>query len=115
MLVQGVSGSEGGLGYFGFSYYEQNQDKLNLVGVGESESKCVKPTTEDIQKGTYTPLSRPLFMYPSAEALKRPEVQAFMDYVIDNYQTIAESAQIVPMTQEQADKSKQELKKDESA
>ena len=51
-------------------------------------------------------------MYPSAKALKRPEVKAFMDYVIDNYQTIAESAQIVPMTQEQADKSKQELKKD---
>ena len=115
VLVQGVSGSEGGLGYFGFSYYEQNQDKLNLVGVGESAGKCVKPTTEDIQNGTYTPLSRPLFMYPSAKALKRPEVQAFMDYVIDNYQTIAESAQIVPMTQEQADKSKQELKKDEGA
>src|SRR4051794_29873613 len=115
ILVQGVEGSDGGLGYFGFSYYEQNQDKLNLVGVGESASKCAKPTTEDIQNGTYTPLSRPLFMYPSAKALKRPEVAAFMDYVIDNYQTIAESAQIVPMTQEQADKSKQELKKDESA
>jgi phosphate transport system substrate-binding protein len=115
VTVQGVSGSDGGLGYFGFSYYEQNQDKLNLVGVGESESKCIKPSTEDIQNGTYTPLSRPLFMYPSAKALKRPEVQAFMDYVIDNYQTIAESAQIVPMTQEQADKSKQELKKDEGA
>ncbi len=114
-LVTGVEGDKGGLGYFGFSYYEGAQDKLNLVGVGESESKCIKPSTEDIQNGTYTPLSRPLFMYPSAKALKRPEVQAFMDYVIDNYQTIAESAQIVPMTQEQADKSKQELKKDEGA
>ncbi len=54
-------------------------------------------------------------MYPSAKALKRPEVQAFMDYVVDNYDTIAEAAQIVPMTQEQADKSKQELQKDEGA
>jgi phosphate transport system substrate-binding protein len=115
VLVQGVSGSEGGLGYFGFSYYEQNQDKLNLVGVGESAGKCVKPSTEAIQDGSYTPLSRPLFMYPSAKALKRPEVKAFMDYVVDNYDTIAEAAQIVPMTQEQADKSKQELKKDEGA
>jgi phosphate transport system substrate-binding protein len=115
VLVQGVSGSEGGLGYFGFSYYEQNQDKLGLVGVGESADKCVKPSTESIQDGSYAPLSRPLFMYPSAKALKRPEVQAFMDYVIENYQTIAEAAQIVPMTQEQADTSKTELAKDEGA
>jgi phosphate transport system substrate-binding protein len=115
VLVQGVTGSEGGLGYFGFSYYEQNQDKLGLVGVGESADKCTKPSTEAIQDGSYAPLSRPLFMYPSAKALKRPEVQAFMDYVIENYQTIAEAAQIVPMTQEQADKSAAELKKDEAA
>jgi phosphate transport system substrate-binding protein len=115
VLVQGVSGSEGGLGYFGFSYYEQNQDKLGLVGVGEDAGSCTKPSTEAIQDGSYAPLSRPLFMYPSAKALKRPEVQAFMDYVIENYQTIAEAAQIVPMTQEQADKSKTELAKDEAA
>ena len=70
VLVQGVSGSEGGLGYFGFSYYEQNQDKLNLVKVGESGDKCVKPSTEAIQDGSYTPLSRPLFMYPSEKALE---------------------------------------------
>ena len=116
MTVQGVTGSDGGLGYFGFSYYEQNQDKLNLVGVGEKRRQVLpsrRPRT--IQNGTYTPFSRPLFMYPSAKALKRPEVQAFMDYVIDNYETIAEAAQIVPMTQEQADASKKELTKDEGA
>ena len=108
VLVQGVSGSDGGLGYFGFSYYEQNQDKLNLVGVDGGDG-CVKPSTEAIQDGSYKPLSRPLFMYPSEKALKRPEVKAFMDYVIENYETIAEAAQIVPMTQEQADKGKQAL------
>jgi phosphate transport system substrate-binding protein len=115
ILVQGVAGSDGGLGYFGFSYYEQNQDKLNLVGVGESAGNCIKPSTDAIQSGQYKPLSRPLFMYPSAKALKRPEVKAFMNYVVDNYQAIANAAQIVPMTQEQADQSKQELQKDESA
>ena len=67
ILVQGVEGSEGGLGYFGFSYYEQNQDKLNLVGVDGGDG-CVKPSTEAIQDGSYTPLSRPLFMYPSEKA-----------------------------------------------
>ena len=109
VLVQGVSGSDGGLGYFGFSYYEQNQDKLGLVSVGESADACVAPSKETIQSGEYKPLSRPLFMYPSEKALKRPEVKAFMDYVIENYEAIAEAAQIVPMTQEQADGGKQAL------
>jgi phosphate transport system substrate-binding protein len=105
VLVQGVEGEAGGLGYFGFSYYEQNQDRLNLVGVDAGDG-CVKPSTETIQDGSYTPLGRPLFMYPSTKALKRPEVKAFMDYVVTNYQPIAEASQIVPMSQEQADKAK---------
>ena len=109
VLVQGVSGSEGGLGYFGFSYYEQNQDKLGLVKVGESADTCVAPSTEAIQSGEYKPLSRPLFMYPSEKSLARPEVKAFMEYVIANYEAISEASQIVPMTQEQADKGKQAL------
>jgi phosphate transport system substrate-binding protein len=105
VLVQGVAGEPGGFGYFGFSYYEQNQDQLNLVGIDGGDG-CVKPSTESIQDGSYTPLGRPLFMYPSTKALKRPEVKAFMDFVIENYQPIAEAAQIVPMSQEQADKAK---------
>ena len=104
-LVTGVAGSEGGLGYFGFSYYEQNQDQLNVVGVGESAGSCVKPSAETIQDGSYTPLSRPLFMYPSEEALGRPEVKAFMDFVLENQQAIAEAAKIVPLTEEQASES----------
>ena len=105
ILVQGVSGEAGGLGYFGHSYYEQNQDKLNLVKVDGGDG-CVEPTTETIQSGEYKPLSRPLFMYPSTKAMKRPEVKAFMNYINENYQPIAEAAQIVPMSQDQADKAK---------
>ena len=108
ILVQGVEGDEGGLGYFGFSYYEQNQDKLNLVGVDAGEG-CVRPSAATIQSGEYKPLSRPLLMYPSAKALKKPEVKAFMDFVLENYQVIAEAAQIVPMNQAQADESKSAL------
>ena len=108
VLVQGVEGEAGGLGYFGFSYYEQNQDKLNLVGVDDG-SGCVKPATKPIQSGEYKPLSRPLFMYPSEKALKQPEVKAFMDYVVENYQPIAEASQIVPMNQSQADEAKTAL------
>ena len=108
VLVQGVSGEAGGLGYFGFSYYEQSQDKLNLVGVDAGEG-CVRPSTSTIQSGEYKPLSRPLLMYPSAKGLKKPEVKAFMDFVLENYQVIAEAAQIVPMNQAQADESKSAL------
>jgi phosphate transport system substrate-binding protein len=96
VLVQGVEGDQSGLGYFGFSYYEQNQDSLNLVSV-DSGDGCVAPSAETIQDGSYTPLSRPLFMYPSADALAKPEVAGFMQYVVDNYSEIAEAALIVPM------------------
>jgi phosphate transport system substrate-binding protein len=108
ILVQGVAGEPGGLGYFGHSYYEQNKDELNLVKV-DGGSGCVEPTTETIQSGEYKPLSRPLFMYPSIKALKRPEVKAFLDYVQANFEDIATASQIVPMDQGQADKAKAAL------
>jgi phosphate transport system substrate-binding protein len=103
VLVEGVAGDQDGLGYFGFSYYEQNQDKLNLVSVDAGKG-CVAPSVETIQSGEYAPLSRPLFMYPSADAIQKPEVKAYMQYVVDNYDTIAEQAQIVPMDSSQAAK-----------
>jgi phosphate transport system substrate-binding protein len=108
VLVQGVAGEPGGLGYFGHSYYEQNKSKLNLVKVDGGDG-CVEPTIETIQSGEYKPLSRPLFMYPSAKALTRPEVKAFMDYIVENQEDIAAASQIVAMNQEQADKAKAAL------
>ncbi len=101
VLVQGVEGDENGSGYFGFSYYEQNQDGLNLVAVDGGDG-CVAPSAETIQDGTYAPLARPLFMYPSDEALQKPEVAAFVQYVADNYDHIAEVSLIVPMDETQA-------------
>jgi phosphate transport system substrate-binding protein len=99
-LVTGVSGDQGGVGYFGFSYYESAADQLNLVGVDAGDG-CVKPSLETIQDGSYKPLSRPLFMYPSATAMEKPEVQAFMEFVTTQAPTIAEAAKIVPLTSEQ--------------
>jgi len=113
-LVTGVEGDQGGLGYFGFSYYEGAQDQLNLVGV-DSGSGCVKPSVKTIQDGSYKPLSRPLFMYPASKSIDRPEVKAFMDYVVANATDIAKAAKIVPLTPEQTKRAKQELAKAESA
>ena len=113
-LVTGVSGDAGGFGYFGFSYYEGAADKLNLVGVDDGSGDCVKPSTETIQDGSYKPLSRPLFMYPSAKAMQRPEVKAFMEFVVAQAPQIAEAAKIVPLTAEQTTTAKDELAKAES-
>jgi phosphate transport system substrate-binding protein len=105
-LVSGVAGDGAGLGYFGFSYYEQNADQLNLVSV-DSGDGCVAPSADTIQSGEYAPLSRPLFMYPSTQALDDSEngeaVSGFMQFVVDNYDTIAEAALIVPMDDTQAE------------
>jgi phosphate transport system substrate-binding protein len=113
VTVQGVSGDKGGLGYFGFSYYEDNADNLNLVKVDGGDG-CVAPSAATIQDGSYKPLSRPLFMYPSKAAIARPEVKGFMDYILANQQTIADASKIVAMTDEQSTKAKADLTKAES-
>ncbi len=101
VLVQGVTGDPNGLGYFGFSYYEQNTDSLNLVSVDDGDG-CIAPSPETIQAGEYAPLSRPLFMYPSGDTLADSPGKEFMQYVVDNYDSIAEAALIVPMDDAQA-------------
>ena len=107
VTVTGVAGSKGGLGYFGFSYFEENQDKLKAVKVDGGKG-CVAPSVEAAQDGTYTPLARPLFIYPAAKALSRPEVEDFVEYYVENAEKIAQDAKFVPLNTEQ----QAELKKD---
>ena len=106
--VTGVSGEKGGLGYFGFSYFEENQDKLSPVEIDGGDG-CVAPSVETAQDGTYKPLSRPLFIYVKKNALQRPEVEAFLRYMLDNETAIAEASQFVPMTDEQLAKAEADL------
>ncbi len=113
VTVQGVSGDKGGLGYFGFSYYEDNADNLNLVKIDAGDG-CVEPTAATIQDGTYKPLARPLFMYPAAKSIAKPEVKGFMDYILANQQAIADASKIVALTDEQAAAAKTALTKAES-
>ena len=106
--VTGVSGEKGGLGYFGFSYFEENQDKLRAVEI-DGGGGCVAPSVATAQDGTYKPLSRPLFIYVKQDALQRPEVEAFLRYILDNETAIAEASQFVPLTDEQLTKAHADL------
>jgi phosphate transport system substrate-binding protein len=107
-IVTGVSGEKGGLGYFGFSYFEENQDTLKAVDIDGGDG-CVTPGVETAQNGTYKPLSRPLFVYVKKDALARPEVEAFIRFMLENEKNIAESSQFVPLTDEQLAKANSDL------
>ena len=105
VIVNGVSGSEGGLGYLGLSYVEQNEGKLKAVPIDGGDG-CVAPSVETVQDGTYKPLSRPLFVYVGAETLEeRLEVTEFLTFLLENQRSLARAALFVPMTDEQASKS----------
>jgi phosphate transport system substrate-binding protein len=100
VTVQGVSGDTGGLGYFGLSYLEQNSDKLKGVEI-DNGGGCVAPSAETVQDGSYAPLSRPLFIYVKADSLSKAEVEAFVEYYLENAATLAEQALFVSLTDEQ--------------
>jgi phosphate transport system substrate-binding protein len=108
--VTGVEGAPGGMGYAGFSYYTENEGKLKALEVDNGKG-CVGPSVETAQDGAYSPLSRPLFIYPSDAALKKPEVKAFVDYYLENVTGIAEAVGFVPLTEEQLEESEAAAKK----
>ncbi|MEU0492097.1 PstS family phosphate ABC transporter substrate-binding protein [Nocardiopsis sp. NPDC006139] len=100
VTVQGVSGSPGGMGYLGFSYYEENAETLNAVAIDNGDG-CISPSVEAVQDGSYAPLGRPLFIYPTATALERPEALAFVEFFVAEHAQIAEDALFIPLNPEQ--------------
>jgi phosphate transport system substrate-binding protein len=103
VIVQAVAGERGGLGYFGFSYFEENQEKLKALEI-DGGGGCVAPSAGTVQDGSYEPLARPLFIYAKKASLQRPEVEAFMQFVLDNERDIAGAAKFVPLPDEQLQK-----------
>ena len=83
VTVQGVLSNPSAMGYFGYAYYEQNRERLNALTING-----VTPSPETIADGSY-PLSRPMFLYVSAEALRRPQVQRFVQHYLNNADTLA--------------------------
>jgi phosphate transport system substrate-binding protein len=103
VLVQGVEGDRGALGYFGLSYYEENKAKLKLVKVDNGKG-CVAPSVRTVQNGTYKPLARPLFIYAKRLSFNRIAVRSFIGYIFNNERAIAKRAAFVPLTDRQLKK-----------
>jgi phosphate transport system substrate-binding protein len=105
LIVEGIEASESSLGWVGFAYYAAEQERMKAIEIDGGDG-CVAPSVETAQDGTYKPLSRPLFVYVKQASFDKPEVHAFVEYLIDNAATIAEETQYVPLTQEQIDEAK---------
>ena len=98
VLVQGVEGDPGALGYFGFAYYEENADRLKLGG---RRHGCVQPDVTTIESQTYAPLSRPLFIYVSDRGLAKPQVEGFVEYFLENGAELVRSVGYIALKPDQ--------------
>ena len=97
VLVQGVSRDVNGLGYFGFAYYVENQDKLKAVPIVNEKGQAVLPSLEAVEKGIYSPLARPIFIYVNARSLEKPEVRQFVEYYMQHGAKLAKEVKYVPL------------------
>ena len=95
-LVQGVENNKGGLGYFGFAYYSAHKDKLTAVAIDGGKGP-VEPTIANVLNGSYTPLSRPLFIYVKLDAAARPEVQEFVRFSLTKGAALVQEVGYIPL------------------
>jgi len=98
VLVQGVANNAGGLGYFGLAYFEENASRLRAVAI-DGGNGPVMPSVENVVNGSYQPLSRPIFIYVNAAALRRPQVQQFVQYYVNNAAAASQRVGYVPLPQ----------------
>lgn len=98
-IITGIEGTAGALGYVGFAFAEEQKDKLKILSVDGGDG-CVAPQLATIADGSYTPLSRPLFMVPSEASVAKPEIKAFIQYVLDDNAKVNEAGGYVPLTDE---------------
>ena len=108
VIVSGVAGSKGALGYVGLSYVEEAKRRVKAVEIDGGDG-YVAPSAKTVQDGSYKPLSRPLLVYVKKAALARPEVEAFVTFMLDNERRLAERALFVPLTTEQIDRARTKL------
>jgi phosphate transport system substrate-binding protein len=108
--VQGVSGDRWAMAYIPYSFVEEAGGQVRALAVENPDTgECVEATLENVQNGSYAPLGRGLFIYPSAQALQREEVLAFIKFYIDNQAEITTQATFIPMTDEQVAASQEKI------
>ena len=104
IIVKGVQGNEGGLGFLGLAYLEANAKAIRALPVddenGENGAGPQAPTREGVVSGTYQPLSRPLFIYVRKDSLDKPEVQSFIDFYVANAGTLASEVGYIALPKE---------------
>ena len=100
VLVQGITNDKNALGFFGLAYYEENKDKLKLIGVDNGNGP-VLPSFETIKNGSYAPLSRPVYIYVSSKAVQKPAVVAFVDFYLDVADELVQDVGYIAMTEEE--------------
>ena len=96
VLVQGIAGDLFGLGYFGYAYYKENQDKVKIVPIDGGKGPVV-PTEESINLGTYSPLSRPIFIYVTVSSLDDPAVAEFVNFYLNSAGQLASEVGYIPL------------------
>lgn len=110
VLVQGIASDKGALGFFGMAYYEENKDKLKLVGVDDQKEDngkgAILPTVETVKNKSYAPLGRPLFIYVNDIAAEKKEVQDFINFYLNNMVKLSSEVGYVPLTGEEANAEK---------
>ncbi|ALM08301.1 protein sphX [Sediminicola sp. YIK13] len=109
VLVQGIAGDKFSLGFFGLAYYAENKDKLTLIGVNNG-TEVVKPSLETVKNGTYSPLSRPLFIYVNSTSVKSPEVVEFVNFYLENAGELATDVGYIPLPADLYAKQKESFK-----
>jgi phosphate transport system substrate-binding protein len=98
VLVQGIGNDRNALGYFGFAYFAENQDKLKAVPVVNKQGKAVAPSPETVKDGSYNPLSRPIFIYVNKKSLNdKPEVKKFVEFYLKHAPELVAEVKYVPL------------------
>jgi phosphate transport system substrate-binding protein len=110
VIVQGVAGEKGGLGYLGFSYYDENRERLRAVEVDGGDG-CVAPSAAAAQDGTYKPLSRPLFVYVKQSSFERKEIEDLVGYILDHEKEIAARSDFISLNDEQLARAKADFQR----
>ncbi|MDJ0660756.1 MAG: PstS family phosphate ABC transporter substrate-binding protein [Crocosphaera sp.] len=97
VLVTAVGQDPNAIGYFGYGYYQQHQDKLKAVAIDNGKGGII-PSVETVENEEYAPLSRPLFIYVNAKrSQENPALEIFVEYYLDKAPELVVEAGYIPL------------------